>query len=123
MEGPEPVLTNVVIVVFSQLYPTRRKKVKADSEEEEGEGDQQQASFSLLLRFKIKKCVILPKSFGSSSISLRISDSGCEVFSFFSFRFFILLNLKKIYSKYGTLIVHVKLVVNSKYHVGRHKAF
>jgi hypothetical protein len=36
---------SIVIVVFSQLYPTRRKKVKADSEEEEGEGDQQQATF------------------------------------------------------------------------------
>jgi hypothetical protein len=52
-DGPEPVLTSIVIVVFSQLYPTKRKKVKADSEEEEEEGDQQQVSFSLLLSFNI----------------------------------------------------------------------
>jgi hypothetical protein len=50
VEGPEPVLTNVVIVVFSQLYPTRRKKVKADSEEEGEEGDQQQASFLIIFK-------------------------------------------------------------------------
>ncbi len=43
-------LKSIVIVVFSQLYPTKRKKVKADSEEENEEGDQQQASFLIIFK-------------------------------------------------------------------------
>ncbi len=78
VDVPEPVLTSVVFVAFSQLYPTKRKKVKADSEEEGGEGDQQQASFSLLLNVSINKMhnYTYRRACGSSTISLRISDSG-----------------------------------------------
>jgi hypothetical protein len=106
VEGPEPVLRSIVIVivVFSQLYPTRRKKVKADSEEEDGEGDQQQARFSLLFSFNINKMhnyTYTEERCGSSTISLRISDSGfalrqklnCKIFLSFRSDFF-LLNLK-----------------------------
>ncbi len=83
MEGPEPVLRSIVIVVFSQLYPTRRKKVKADSEEEEGEGDQQQASFLIIFIFEALQLsntyIFKFASFGSSFnfiYSFRISEQG-----------------------------------------------